>query len=80
MQWIILLRLIMDIISKLNNKAVPADQDGQEEVVRETVQDAVEEILATPGEVSARFGAWEELVEHIAAIIMFFIRRNTPQV
>jgi hypothetical protein len=80
MKWIVLIKLILDIISKMENSPKATDDTDQEALVRDATREVVESSLASPAEVSAQFGDWEELIEHIVAIIMFFIRRNTPQV
>lgn len=80
MKWIVLIKLILDILSKLETSPAAQDDTDQEALVRDVTRDVVETSLASPAEVSAQYGDWEELIEHIVAIVMFFIRRNTPQV
>jgi hypothetical protein len=79
MKWIVLIKLILEIISKLDSQIIANSSDA-EATVRGIVRGCVETLLGTPGEASAKFGDWEELIEHIVAIVLFFLRRNIPQV
>lgn len=68
MKWLILVRLILDLISQL-----PLDKH----ITKVEIETKVREVLQEPRvqEVNISATDWEELIPHIVAIVAWFIKR-----
>lgn len=69
MQWIIIIRMILEIIAML-----PKDADDAE--IESVVQAAVAD--AAGDEAVAQSDDWQELIPHIVAIIKFLLKKFGP--
>jgi hypothetical protein len=69
MNWIVIIRLILEIIAMLPKEATDAD-------IESAVQSAVAD--AAGDEVAAQSDDWQELIPHIVAIVRFLLKKFGP--
>jgi hypothetical protein len=69
MQWIIIIRMILEIIAMLPKDASDADIES---VVQSAIADAAGD------EVAAQSDDWQDLIPHIVAIVKFLLKKFGP--
>jgi hypothetical protein len=69
MNWLVLVRLILEIIAMLPKEATDAEIES---VVQSAVADAAGDKLA------AQSDDWQELIPHIVAIVKFLLKKFGP--
>ena len=69
MNWLVLVRLILEIIAMLPKEATDAEIES---VVQSAVADAAGD------EVAAQSDDWQELIPHIVAIVRFLLKKFGP--
>jgi hypothetical protein len=69
MSWIVIVRMILEIIAMLPKSATDTEIES---VVRSAVADAVGD------EVAAQSDDWQELIPHVVAIVRFLLKKFGP--
>jgi hypothetical protein len=69
MNWLVLVRLVLEIIAMLPKEATDAEIES---VVQSAVADAAGD------EVAAQSDDWQELIPHIVAIVRFLLKKFGP--
>ena len=69
MNWLVLVRMILEIIAMLPKEATDAEIES---VVQSAVADAAGD------EVAAQSDDWQELIPHIVAIVRFLLKKFGP--
>lgn len=69
MQWLVIVRMILEIIAML-------PRDADEATIESVVQSAVAD--AAGDEIAAQSDDWQELIPHIVAIVRFLLKKFGP--
>ena len=69
MTWLVIIRLIIDIISML-------PKDADDATIESVVQSAVADCAGD--DVAAQSDDWQELIPHIVAIVRFLLKKFGP--
>lgn len=69
MQWLVIVRMILEIIAML-------PKDADEATIESVVQSAVAD--AAGDEIAAQSDDWQELIPHIVAIVRFLLKKFGP--
>ena len=69
MSWLVIVRMILEIIAML-------PKDADEATIESVVQSAVAD--AAGDEIAAQSDDWQELIPHIVAIVQFLLKKFGP--